>query len=188
MEVRTALSVRAPRVSRRGTAEKAYVATSSVPASGLRDATRGGSRRASARSRALGTHLHHGCRSSIVGTVIHRVRRTEGAQCRSTGLLSVFRRRSSRPRESREIYTVHSTSSDKNMKTLSKIQNLRTEISSDFLERLFARRGEARDSRSSMKSPSRLCKSAHLRRRLCHSAGAFRTHAPSNADARDARR
>ena len=96
-------------------------------------------------------------------------------------------------RESLEIYTVHSTSSDR--KTLSKIQNLRTEIpmrscgASDFLRTLlFARRGEARVSRSSMKSPSRLCKSAHLRRRLCHSAGAFRTHAPSNADARDARR
>ena len=105
---RLALGLLACRVAER---RKKHMATSSVPASGLRDATRGGSRRASARSRALGTHLHHGCRSSIVGTVIHRVRRTEGEQCRSTGLLSPT------PTAAVSKYTQYSTSSDR--KTLS---------------------------------------------------------------------
>ena len=90
---------------------------------------------------------------------------------------------------------IHSTAHPVTEKLSPEIQNLRTEIyrscgASDFLFLFFfARRGEARVSRSSMKShASRLRKSAHLRRRLCHPAGAFRTHAPSNADARDVRR
>ena len=180
---RLAFRLLACRVAER---RKKHMATSSVPASG-RDATQVGRDARARASRALGTHLHHGCRSSIVGTVIHRVRRTEG----SNADRRAFYRRRHTAAEKVSKYTQYSTSSDR--KTLYKIYGLRFLIVpavhptfSNACVRVAAGR-ESLGPR--MKShASRLCKSAHLRRRLCHPAGAFRTHAPSNADARDVRR
>ena len=184
MEVRTALSVRAPRVAERRKKHMSRHHRSRLRGFGTprevgRDA------RARARERSGRTF-------TMVAGVQLSARLFTGCveQRGSNADRRAFYRRRHTAAEKVSKYTQYSTSSDR--KTLYKIYGLRFLIVpavhptfSNACVRVAAGR-ESLGPR--MKShASRLCKSAHLRRRLCHPAGAFRTHAPSNADARDVR-